>query len=98
MIKHHNHHNHRPVNLWCVVAVIEVAVVILQELLYRFLLGLQQLQIPVNLLIYFLVTCVFLPGPRYWLLLRLTPSRRAKRGEQESQECELSHCWQRNVV
>ena len=67
-------------HLWSVVAVIEVTVVVSQELLYGFLLGLQELQIAVDLLIYPLVTRVFLP----WLLLCLTPGREAQRGDQQS--------------
>ena len=79
-------------HLWCVVAVIEVTVVILQKLLYRFLLGLQQAEVSVNLLIYFLVTRMFPPGPHCSLLPSLTPSRRAKSGEQQCQDCQLPHC------
>ena len=62
---------------------IEVTVVVSQELLYGFLLGLQELQIAVDLLIDPLVTRVFLPWPPYRLLLSLTPSRAAKRGEEQ---------------
>merc|ERR1712119_121935 len=57
--------------LWCVVAVIEVTVVLLQKLLYRFLLCLEQVQVAVNLLIDLLVTRVFLPCPPGMLLLSL---------------------------